>query len=157
VVYFVATRDANDQPLNGSDSYVMHFAADKLPQSVVNAYWSVILVGVPDFRVVPNSLKRYNFNNYSPLQKEADGSLKIAVGPEPVSGVPESNWLPSAEGKPFSLTFRAYVPKEAAQKCKWTPPSLERSTNEPIRDRLTKTSTVALPGHRSAACQSIEC
>jgi hypothetical protein len=126
-VYFPATRDANEQPLNGSNSYVMHFPADKLPESVVNAYWSVILVGVPDFRVVPNSLKRYNFNNHSGLQKEADGSLKIAIGPKPVAGVPESNWLPSAEGKPFSLTFRTYVPKEAAQTCEWTPPPLVKS------------------------------
>jgi hypothetical protein len=126
VVYFIGTRDAKEQPLNGSNDYVMHFPADKLPDSVVNAYWSVILVGVPDYRVVPNSLKRYNFNNHSPLQKESDGSLKIAVGPKPVSGAPESNWLPSAEGKPFSLTFRTYVPKEAAQKCEWTPPPLEK-------------------------------
>ena len=126
MVYFIGSRDADEKPLNGSDSYVMHFPADKLPESVVNAYWSVILVGVPDYRVVPNALKRYNFNNHSSLQKEADGSLKIAVGPKPVDGVPESNWLPSAEGKPFSLTFRAYVPKEAAQTCAWTPPPLEK-------------------------------
>jgi hypothetical protein len=126
VVYYPGSRDANEQPLNGSNSYVMHFQADRLPQSVVDAYWSVILVGVPDFRVVPNDLKRYNFNNHSPLQKEKDGSLKIAVGPKPVAGVPETNWLPSAEGKPFSLTFRAYVPKEAARTCEWTPPPLEK-------------------------------
>jgi hypothetical protein len=67
VVYFVGTRDANEQPLNGSNSYVMHFPATKLPESVADAYWSVILVGVPDYRVVPNSLKRYNFNNLSRL------------------------------------------------------------------------------------------
>jgi hypothetical protein len=126
VVYFVGSRDANEQPLNGSNNYVMHFPADKLPETVANAYWSVILVGMPDYRVVPNALKRYNFNNHSPLQKEGDGSLKIAVGPKAVAGVPESNWLPSADGKPFSLTFRVYVPKEAAQKCEWTPPPLAK-------------------------------
>ena len=125
VVYFAGSSDADEQPLNGSNDYVTHFPADKLPDSVVNAYWSVILVRVPDFRVVPNDLKRYNFNNHSPLQG-ANGSLKIAVGPKPVSGVAESNWLPSAEGKSFSLTFRTYVPKEAAQKCEWTPPPLEK-------------------------------
>jgi hypothetical protein len=126
-IYFIATRDADEQPLNGSNTYIMHFSAGRLPDSVADAYWSVILVGVPDYRVVPNSLKRYNFNNHSPLQKETDGSLKIAVGPKPVSGVPESNWLPSAEGKPFSLTFRTYVPKEAARTCEWTPPPLTKS------------------------------
>jgi hypothetical protein len=122
VIYFVATRDANEQRLNGSNSYVMHFAADKLPDSAVNAYWSVILVGVPDYHVVPNPLNRFNFNNHSPLAKEADGSLKIAIGPKPVAGIAESNWLPSPEGKPFSLTFRTYVPKDGVKRGEWTPP-----------------------------------
>jgi hypothetical protein len=120
-VYFGAFRDANERPLDGSKSYVIHFPADGLPDSVVNAYWSIILVSVPDYRVVPNALKRYNFNNQSALQNESDGSLKIAIGPRPVLGVPESNWLPSAEGKPFSLTFRTYVPKEVVQR-EWAPP-----------------------------------
>lgn len=61
MVYFPATRDADEQPLDGSNSYVMHFPADGLPDSVVNAYWSVILVCGPDYRIVANPLKRYNF------------------------------------------------------------------------------------------------
>jgi hypothetical protein len=125
-IYFGGTRDASAQPLNGSNSYVMHFAASNLPRAVVNAYWSVILVGVPDFRVVPNDLRRFNFNNHSPLKNEADGSLKIAIGPKPVAGVPESNWLPSAEGKPFALTFRTYVPKDVVKRCAWTPPAVTK-------------------------------
>ena len=125
-VYFPATRDANEKPLDGSSSYVMHFPADGLPDKVVDAYWSVILVGVPDYRVVSNPLKRYNFNNHSALVKEADGSLKIGIGPKPVAGVPEANWLPSAEGKPFSLTFRTYVPNEQVKTCEWTPPPVTK-------------------------------
>ncbi len=125
MIYFVATRDANEQTLNGSNSYVMHFPADKLPEAVVDAFWSVILVGVPDYRVVPNPLNRFHLNNFSPLQKEADGSLKLAVGPKPVAGVPESNWLPSPEGKPFSLTFRTYVPKDVVKRGEWTPPPVD--------------------------------
>jgi hypothetical protein len=76
VIYFGAFHDPDGKPLNGGRSYVMHFPADGLPDAVVNAYWSIILVGVPDYRVVPNALKRYNFNNHSWLQKETDGSLK---------------------------------------------------------------------------------
>jgi hypothetical protein len=126
VVYFVATHDADERPLNGRHSYVIYFPADRLPQSVVDAYWSVILVGVPDYRVVPNALNRFNFNTYSPLQSEADGSLKIAIGPKPVAGVPESNWLPSAEDEPFSLTFRTYVPKELVKRGAWQPAPVTR-------------------------------
>jgi hypothetical protein len=121
VIYFVATRDADEKPLNGSNSYMMHFSADKLPQSAVNAYWSVILVGVPDYRVVPNPLSRFNFNTYSPLKVEADGSLKIGIGPKPVVDVPESNWLPAPDGKLFSLTFRTYVPKDMVKRGEWQP------------------------------------
>ncbi len=33
-----------------------HCPDDGLPQSMVDGYWSVILVGVPDYRVVPNPL-----------------------------------------------------------------------------------------------------
>jgi hypothetical protein len=121
VIYLIATRDVDEKPLDGSKSYVIHFPVDKLPQSVVNAYWSVILVGIPDYRVIPNPLKRYNLNNHSGLKNEADGSLKIAIGAKPVPGVPESNWLPSADGKPFSLTFRTYVPKDMVKRGEWQP------------------------------------
>jgi len=123
VVYFGAVHGADGRPLDGSSSYVMHFPANALPETVVDGYWSIILVGIPDFRVVPNPLKRYNFNNYSALKKEADGSLKIGIGPKPIAGVPESNWLPSASGQPFGLTFRTYIPKEAVT-AGWTPPPL---------------------------------
>lgn len=126
VLYFVATKDSEERPLDGSQQYVMHFPADRLPDAVVDAYWSVILVGVPDYRVVPNALQRYNFNNHSALQKEADGSLKIGVGPQPPAGVPQSNWIPSAQGKPFSLTFRTYVPKDSVIRGDWQPVPVAR-------------------------------
>ncbi|RJF85735.1 DUF1214 domain-containing protein [Sphingomonas cavernae] len=126
VVYIVATQDAEGVTLDGSNDYVIHFPQDDLPSAVVNAYWSVILVGVPDYRVVPNDLKRYNFNSYSPLQAEPDGALKIAMGPKPVVGIAESNWLPTPDGKPFSLTFRAYVPKDIVKKGEWAPPPVTR-------------------------------
>jgi hypothetical protein len=125
VIYFGAFRDADERRLDGSQAYLVHFPADGLPDSVVDAYWSVILVGIPDYRVIANPLKRYNFNNHSPLRKEADGSLKIGIGPAPVDGVPEANWLPSAEGRPFMLTFRAYVPKEIVMR-EWAPPAVQR-------------------------------
>ena len=125
VVYFSLVSDAAGKPADGSNSYEIHFLANDLPSAVVNAYWSVILVSVPDYRVVPNDLKRYNFNSNSNLTAEADGSLKVAIGPKPVKGIPETNWLPAPEGKPFSLTFRAYVPKDIVRQGRWVPPVVE--------------------------------
>ncbi len=124
--YYGATRDSDGEVLDGGRNYILHFAADDLPSAVVCGYWSVILVGVPDYRVVQNPLKRYNFDSYSPLKSEPDGSLKIAVGPRPVAGAPESNWLPAPDGQPFSLTFRAYVPKPVVLHGDWSPPPLMR-------------------------------
>jgi hypothetical protein len=100
--------------LNGDNSYLIHFPADHLPQSAVDSYWSVILVGVRDYRVVENPLKPY----------EADGSLKIAIGPKAVEDVPDSNWLPAPSGREFSLTFRTYVPKELVRRGEWAPPAV---------------------------------
>ena len=123
VIYFVATRDGDEKPLNGSNRYVMHFPSDSMPDTAVNAYWSVILVGVPDYRVVTNRLNRFNFNNHSPLTKEADG-CQDCVGPQLLSGIPELNWLPAPDGKSFSLTFRTYVPKDVVKRGEWTPPAV---------------------------------
>lgn len=126
VIYFVATRDADGQPLNGANDYVLEFSAANRPDAVVNAYWSVILVDVPDYRVVKNPLNRFNFNSDSGLKSEEDGSLKILFAAKPNAAVPESNWLPSAPGKGFSLTLRTYVPKELVKHGEWFPPALNR-------------------------------
>jgi hypothetical protein len=124
VIYFTSNRDIDGRRFDGGKSYLMHFRADRLPDQVVDAYWSVILVDAEDYRVVANPLDRFNLNNHSRLRKDTDGSLKIAIGPEPIPGVPESNWLPSAPGKAFSLTFRTYVPKESVLRGQWSPPGL---------------------------------
>ena len=98
VIYFVATRDSDGQPLVGSNEYTIHFPSDGKPETVVDAYWSVILVDIPDYRVVPNRLDRFNFNSYSSLKPNADGSLAIQISAEPKKGAPESNWLPAPDG-----------------------------------------------------------
>lgn len=126
VIYFVATRDADGRPLNGDNDYVLEFSTANRPDAVVNAYWSVILVDVPDYRVVKNPLNRFNFNSDSGLKSEADGSLKILFAPKPNVVVPESNWLPSEPGKGFSLTIRTYVPKELVKRGEWFPPAIKR-------------------------------
>ena len=126
VVYFGSMKDSEGRMLNGSNTYLIHFPAQQLPGTAVDGYWSVILVDVPGLRVVPNPMNRFNFNSYSPLKSEADGSLKILIAPKPDASVPESNWLPAPEGRNFSLTFRTYVPKEIVRQGEWFPPAIEK-------------------------------
>ncbi len=126
VIYFVTTRDADGNPLNGGNTYVMDFPGPELPGNVVNAYWSLSLVDLPGFLAVANPLDLYTFNSIAPPPSEADGSLKIYLGPKSGTDVPEANWLPAPDGKPFSLTFRTYVPKDIVKRGEWFPPALKK-------------------------------
>jgi len=126
VVYFVTTRDAAGRPLDGGSTYELYFPKDALPQDVVNAFWSVHLVGVPDFFPVPNPLDRFVLSTYSNVKKNPDGSLTLVLAPEFVAGVPAANWLPTAPGRPFSLTWRTYIPKDIVTQGKWFPPAVTK-------------------------------
>jgi len=121
VVYLIASRDADEKPLNGGDNYVIRFPANKLPDSVVNAYWSVILVGVPDYRVAPNPLNRFNFNNYSPLKKGADGSLTIASAQSRRRAF-RVQLATVARRQALLPHLPYYVPKDAVKRGEWTLP-----------------------------------
>lgn len=57
---------------------------------------------------------------------EPDGSLRIVLASRPPMDVSEANWLPTPSRGLFSLTFRAYVPKERVRKGQWFPPAVTR-------------------------------
>lgn len=126
VIYFVTTRDGNGEQLEGSKQYVLQFPKGALPQAVVNEFWSLTLVSLPDFRPVPNPMDRFALSTWSNVQLEADGSLNLHVAPRLSNSIPEANWLPSPTGHPFSLTFRAYVPKAVVQRGEWFPPTVAK-------------------------------
>jgi hypothetical protein len=126
VIYFFTTFDKEGAALNGANDYVIEFPAAGRPDANVNAYWSVILVDVPNYRVVPNPKNRFNFNHYSGLKQEADGSLRVLFAREPRADVPKANWLPAPDGKSFFLNMRMYVPKEVVKRGEWFPPVIRR-------------------------------
>jgi len=97
-----------------------------LPDAMVDAFWSVSLYSVPDYRVVVNPLKRYNLNNVSNLKKNSDGSMTIWLSPAMPKGIPQANWLPTPTGKGFALTFRMYAPKKNVQDGTWFPAAIEK-------------------------------
>nr|WP_319396882.1 DUF1214 domain-containing protein [uncultured Desulfobacter sp.] len=112
VVYFIGEKDDSGEQLDGGNVYTIHFKSDELPEKHVNAYWSLTMLSLPDYRVVPNRLDRYNFNSLSQFEFEPDGSLKLYLSDSLPTGAPLSNWLPAPQGKAFTLNLRMYVPKQ---------------------------------------------
>ena len=126
VVYYIGEKDSEGIPLNGDNVYVIHYKAEDLPQKRVNAYWSLTLMSLPDYRVIPNEMNRFNLNNISELIYEEDGSLKIYLASELPEGAHKSNWLPSPKGKEFTLNLRLYVAKEEVLKGDYYVPELKK-------------------------------
>jgi len=125
-IYFIGLTDSNKEPLSGDKVYEIKFPKEQLPDLAVNAFWSVTLYSVPDYRVVDNKLKRYNLNNVSNLKKNPDGSLSIWLASSLPKDAPQSNWLPTPAGKGFSLNLRLYVSKKEVLDGKWFPASIEQ-------------------------------
>jgi hypothetical protein len=116
-IYFTA------QGLDGSQSFTQTYPKDALPASKTRYFWSVIAVDNVDFRVISNALNRYLLNKQSAVKFNDDGSLTLAFAPKQPDGIPESNWLPTPNGKKYNLTYRFYGPsKDVADGAYYPPP-----------------------------------
>jgi hypothetical protein len=126
VVYYMGFKDEDGDALNGDHGYTIHYQPEDLPIKHVDAYWSLTLLSLPDFRVVPNELERFSLNNISDLKYEEDGSLTLYLASTLPVDVSASNWLPAPEGKPFVINHRFYVPKEEVLSGEWYAPPIEK-------------------------------
>jgi hypothetical protein len=124
-IYFVGLTDSNKEVLSGDKVYEIKFPKDQIPDAFVDAFWSITLYSVPDYRVVDNKLKRYNLNNVSGLKKNPDGSLSIWLASSLPKNAIQSNWLPTPPGKGFALTMRMYVSKKPVLDAEWFPAPIE--------------------------------
>jgi hypothetical protein len=129
-VYFIMRHDAEGKPLDGSQVYTMTFPKDQLPQSLVRYFWSIIVVDAEQFKVIPNSIKRFNLNNNSNLKNNPDGSLTIVFADRQPQDHPASNWLPTPSGKNFNLTMRFYGPNSSLEGGGYFPPALVKKSGK---------------------------
>ena len=129
-IYPLNLADKSGQPLDGANSYAIHFDKGQTPPA--DAFWSVTLYDPEGFQVPTRSI-----------------ALPLAVGCR-LSTTPmarltsisrtraraerEANWLPAPKG-PFNLTMRLYAPKSDALTGKWNPPPVVKS--EPLSRTLT--------------------
>ena len=126
VVYFMGFKDQSGVALKGDHVYTIYYQPGESPIQHVNAYWSLTLMSLPNFRVVPNELARHNLNNISDLTYAEDGSLTLYLASTLPPDVPASNWLPTPKGQPFVINHRFYAPKEEVLSGEWYAPPIEK-------------------------------
>jgi hypothetical protein len=121
-IYPTSMADAEGQPYNGANHYVMHFAKGQTPP--VNAFWSLTMYNDGGY-FIANSIDRYAIGNRNPLKYNADGSLDLYFQNTSPGKEKEANWLPAPEGA-FNLCLRLYWPKDEILNGNWTPPPVKK-------------------------------
>ena len=140
VVYFAGVG------LDGNQTYTQTFPKDALPRSKARYFWSAIVVDGIDYKVIPNPLSRYLLNKQSSLKFDDDGSLTLAFGPKQPDDIPESNWLPTPQGKRYNITYRFYGPTKDVSDGKYFPPPLVRISETQTERLIRSLKKATKPG-----------
>jgi hypothetical protein len=120
--YLITFKDKEGNSLDGTNTYRLNVPAN----APVNQYWSATVYDRETHALI-RKMQRASRSSQSPgLQKNADGSVDIYLGPKAPAGK-ESNWIPaSADGK-FEVLFRLYGPEKSLFDKTWKLPDVERS------------------------------
>jgi hypothetical protein len=121
-VYPLLNVDADGNPINGENDYVIHFDADELPPAY--AFWSVTMYDAEGFQVA-NELDRFAIGDRDALTYDADGSLTLYVQHDNPGLERESNWIPAPKG-PLGVTMRLYAPRAEVLDGRWSPPPVRK-------------------------------
>jgi hypothetical protein len=122
-IYPLNAADADGQPLNGDNDYVLHFDAHTLPP--VGAFWSVTMYDSDGFQAA-NPINRFAIGDRDDLAYNDDGSLDLFLQHDSPGAERESNWLPAPRG-PLGVTMRLYAPAPEALDGRWNPPAIRRA------------------------------
>ncbi len=119
-IYPLNLADNTNHPLDGVNSYVIHFDKESLPP--VNAFWSITLYDAQGYQVA-NHLNRFALSSWMPFKYNEDGSLDLYISNQSPRIDKDTNWLPAPKG-PFNLTMRLYAPKNEVLIGEWNPPQV---------------------------------
>ncbi|WP_273950230.1 DUF1254 domain-containing protein [Curvibacter cyanobacteriorum] len=121
--YLWASVDQHGERLNSRRRYELVMRPTDVPR--VEAFWSFTLY--QDFNLVPNEINRWAIReNTRGLQREADGTLRIAIQAQRPADALVSNWLPAPKEGNFNLTMRNYMPSAEIVAQRYDPPALRR-------------------------------
>ena len=121
-IYPMNLADADGQPVDGTNDYVIHFAKAELPP--VEAFWSITMYDAEGYQAA-NPLNRFAIGDRDPLKYNADGSLDIYMQNGSPGPDKESNWLPAPRTR-LGITLRLYAPKPEVADGRWVPPPIQR-------------------------------
>jgi hypothetical protein len=117
--YLMAIEDNAGQPLSGKKSYRLHI----LPKAPVKLYWSATAYDRETHALIRETSRSSRGSNSAGLQKNADGSVDIYLGPQAPAGK-QSNWVPT-NGRDFEVLFRFYGPEKPLSEKTWVLPDIE--------------------------------
>jgi len=119
--YFASFHDKSGQPLEGGNTYRL-----RVPANVpVREFWSFTVYSLKTSSFFLNSTRLTLGSLDKDLQKNADGSVDIYIGPKPPAGK-ESNWLFTPAGQKWFPWFRVYGPEQAILDKSWRLPDIEK-------------------------------
>jgi hypothetical protein len=125
-VYPISEADAEGQPYNGANKYVVHFDKGQFPPA--KGFWSLTMYNDQYF-FVANPLNRYTVSSRSKFKHNKDGSVDVYIQNESPGKDKEANWLPAPKDK-FILCLRLYWPYEPPHVSiidgSWKPPAVKK-------------------------------
>lgn len=129
--YYRGIADGSGNALDGARAYTFRLPPGGVP---ADAFWSLTMYSQePDGRnfLVENPISRYSVSDRtSGLVRDADGGLTIYIqSDQPKDPKAAANWLPTPRG-PFTVSFRAYLPREEILDGSWSPPPIQATEPE---------------------------
>ncbi|MBS0524580.1 MAG: DUF1254 domain-containing protein [Proteobacteria bacterium] len=125
--YLMCSSDAEGQPFDGRNRYLLRFEPGRLPPA--GAFWSLSMYEVtPEGRAffTDNPIGRYAIGDRTHgLVHGPDGALEIHLQHDRPDEGREANWLPAPAG-PMRLVLRAYEPAGPLIDASWQAPAVKR-------------------------------
>jgi hypothetical protein len=118
--YLISIKDKNGTNYDGGKTYKLTVP----PNAPVEQYWSLTAYDRQTHALIKGMQRASRSSQIPELQKNADGSIDLYVGPKPPDGK-ESNWIPTDPKRGFELMFRLYAPTKPLFDKTWKLPDVE--------------------------------
>ncbi|KYH01810.1 DUF1254 domain-containing protein [Bradyrhizobium sp. DOA1] len=120
--YLINIKDKDGHGYEGGKNYRLTVP----PNVPIEQYWSLTAYDRQTHALIRNVDRASRASNVSELQKNADGSVDLYLGPKAPAGK-ESNWIPTDPARKFELMFRLYGPTKAFFEKTWKLPNVEKA------------------------------